>query len=395
MDATQPARSARNATKKPSLLAKLATAGMIVALLPAILVLCLIRRARGQQKGIRFKEDLRRSVIRGATRLPLRFLEGRIPHADINVLLAAPRLKHFNRQLRLPVSDGLCSGYWVCKGPLGGSQIPRESDVVLLYYHGGAYCFGHPLESAMLLLRSIEIASAARNISISVFSARYTLALSGGGTFPLQQRQALAAYRHLLDVEKVPAEKIAGLPKPAGGLLLFPWTNLKSDSPSFRRNKHKDVLTKSLIDRCAGLVTGSKKGWNGTGDDTWAAHHDDDDDINWDELELVDLTRPLQQGKVRNWKDILPSFTWMNVGEHDMLFDDIHAFKRNAEADGARVDMDITPKMPHGWHAVDRPMVDMLLKLQPEDKIPAGKLPGSENVGAGLITVWDQAMRRK
>ncbi|CAK7211180.1 hypothetical protein SBRCBS47491_001026 [Sporothrix bragantina] len=405
MDPAQPqaaARIASNATK-PSLLAKLATAAMVGAMLPSILALFLIRRLRGQQKDLAFFEDLRRSIIRGVTLLPLRFLNGRLPSADVDALLAAPRLKNFDRQLCLPVSDGLCQGYWVCRGPPGSSQNPRDSDVVIIFYHGGAYCFGDALDSTLLLLRGAEIASAARDISISIFSARYTLA-PAGGTFPLQQRQALAAYRHLIDVEKVPAEKIViagasagshlaltcllgiaevGLPKPAAGLLLFPWISLKNDSPSFRRNKHKDVLTKSLLDRCAALVVG--KGSEDTG-----AH----EGVDWNQLELVDLNRPLQ-GKSKNWKQALPAYTWMNVGEHDMFFDDIHKFKKNAEADGARVDVDITPKVPHGWHAGDRAKVNMVLKLQPDDEIPAGLVPGCENVGEGLITVWDQAMRRK
>ena len=300
------------------------------------------------------------------------------------------------------MSYGLCSGYWICKGPPGGSQIPRESDVVIIYYHGGAYCFGDALDSTLLLLRGAEIASAARGISISIFSARYTLA-PAGGTFPLQQRQALAAYRYLLDVERVPAEKIviagasagshlaltcllgiaeAGLPKPAAGLLLFPWISLHNDSPSFRRNKHKCVLTKSLLDRCAALVLGKGRKEEGTVEG-----------VRWDGLELEDLNRPLRHGKT--WKQILPSFMWINVGEHDVFFDDIQTFKKHAEADGAHVDVDITPRAAHAWHAGDRPIAYKLLKMQPDDEIPAGKLPGCENVSQGLVTVWDLAMRQK
>ncbi|CAK7219647.1 hypothetical protein SEUCBS140593_003965 [Sporothrix eucalyptigena] len=399
MDPARPEVPARKASQ-PSFWAKSLMVGMAVALLPNVLVSFVVRRLRGAQKDLPFLEDLRRSAIRGVTLLPIRVLLARRPPLDVEALISAPRLKNYDRQLCLPVSDGLCNGFWICRGPPGSSQHPRESDIVLMYIHGGAYCFGEPLGSTLLLLRAAEIAAAARSVSVSIFTVAYTLA-PAGGTFPLQQCQAVAAYRHLLDVERIPSEKIviggesagshlaltcllgvaeARLPKPAGALFLFPWISLKNESPSFERNKHKDVLTKSLLDRCADLVIGPNNGKPGAGVQ---------EGIDWDQLELVDLNLPLGPGR-GNWKQILPSFTWMNVGEHDMFFDDIVAFRKTAEADGARMEVNVTPKKPHGWHAEDRPMANTLLQMSPDETFPSEKLPGCENVGNGLITVWDE-----
>lgn len=325
--------------------------------------------------------------------------------------MATPRFKNYDRQLCTKVSTGLGSAYWICKGrprsssqpPRQQQQDPRESDLVLLYLHGGAYCFGEPLGSTLLLLRAAEIA-AARGVSVSIFSAGYTLAPTG--TFPLQQRQAVAAYRYLLDVEHISPDNIvvggesagahlaltclmgiaqAKLPKPAGSLLLFPWISLTNSSPSFDRNKDKDVLSKSLLDRCAGEVLGT--GADAAGSNTYEG-------VNWDQLELVDLTRPPTKGKgeALTWKQILPSFTWINVGEHDNFYDDIQTFRRQAEADGARVELDITPKKPHGWHAGDRPKAKALCQMGPDAEVPAGMLPGCENVGNALLRVWDEAV---
>lgn len=337
-------------------------------------------------------------------------------------MLSAPRFQNYDGQLCTKVSTGLGSAYWICKGrPRGSSEPPRtqhpdprESDLVLFYIHGGAYVFGEPLGSTLLLLRAAEIA-AERGVNVSIFTVGYTLAPTG--KFPLQQRQAVAAYRYLLDVEHISADKIvvagesagahlamtclsgiaqANLPKPAASLLLFPWISLTNSSPSFERNKHKDVLTKTLLDRCATEVLGTEA--NNADQAVQADPNATYEGINWDQLELVDLTRPPTKakgdGKNLNWKQIMPEFTWINVGEHDMFYDDIQTFVRQAEADGARIELDITPKKPHGWHAGDRPNADTLIKMEPDAQVPAGMLPGCENVGNALLRVWDKAVSK-
>ncbi|KIH86633.1 hypothetical protein SPBR_08472 [Sporothrix brasiliensis 5110] len=416
MEPSQSEEVAHRATRS-TVFTRLLFIGAVVSLLPKILALFILRKLLGPRSDV--PGDLQRSIVRGATTLPLRLLHGRRPPFDVESVLAAPRFRNYDRQLCTKVSTGLGSAYWVCKGrPRGSSQPPRkqhpdprESDLVLFYLHGGAYVYGEPLGSTLLLLRAAEIA-AARGVNVSIFTVGYTLAPTG--TFPLQQRQAVAAYRYLLDVERVSPDQIvvsgesagahlaltclmgiaqAKLPTPAASLLLFPWISLTNSSPSFERNKYKDVLTKSLLDRCAAEVLGKDAGAGagaGTGSNIYEG-------VNWDQLELVDLTRQPTKDKGATplaWNQILPSFTWINVGEHDMFFDDIQTFIRQAEADGARVQLDMTQKKPHGWHSGDRSKANEFVQMDPDEAVPEGMLPGCDNVGQALLRVWDEAVSK-
>ncbi|KAL1892120.1 hypothetical protein Sste5346_007275 [Sporothrix stenoceras] len=410
MDPSESEEVARRGTQG-TIWRRLALVGALIAILPKLLVSYALRRLFGPPSDV--PGDLQRSIVRGASTLPLRLLYGRQAPFDVESMLSAPRFQTYDRQLCTKVSTGLGSAYWICKGrPRKLSEAPRtqhldsrESDLVLFYIHGGAYVFGEPLGSTLLLLRAAEIA-AARGVNVSIFTVGYTLAPTG--KFPLQQRQAVAAYRYLLDVEHISADKIvvagesagahlamtclagiaqANLPKPAASLLLFPWVSLTNSSPSFERNKYKDVLTKSLLDRCAAEVIGTEAD---------KAESNVYEGIDWDQLELVDLTRPPTKGdgKTLNWKQIMPEFTWINVGEHDMFYDDIQTFIRQATDDGARIELDITPKKPHGWHAGDRPNAQKLIEMSPDAEVPAGMLPGCENVGNALLRVWDEAVSK-
>ncbi|KAH6995375.1 Alpha/Beta hydrolase protein [Ilyonectria destructans] len=328
--------------------------GIIAVAMPAMLLYLATRRL-GSNQELSLGEDLRRSLIRGVSVIPVGTILRYLKHPTASTILASNRFRDSGDQLCIRVSTGACEGYWICKGPPGNSQTPKESDVVLLWMHGGAYCFGHPLAAAVSLLRVAEI-MAARGVSISIFSVEYTLAPTA--VFPWQQLESVAAYRHLLEVENIKPDRIivagdsAGghlaltclmalpqekLPRPAGALLLYPWISLKNSSPSFEQNKNKDMLNKKLLDRCAELATGVATNADSA------------------EMDLIDLTRPLRNGLT--WKRILPARTWINVGAHDVFVHDIQTFVQEAKVSRALVDLEITAGMPHGWQfVVDEPL---------------------------------------
>ncbi|GLA33570.1 hypothetical protein AnigIFM63309_000401 [Aspergillus niger] len=364
---------------------------ILIAAVPTAVVSMLVRRLWSNQVDIPFKEDLRRSVIRRLSHLPLRIIRQSVKLRDARTLLALNRYRASERQLCIGVSEEQFSGYWLCKGPPGKPQEPNESDIVLFWLHGGAYISGDPLGAASVLLRVAEIA-ASRGTSTSIFTLDYTLAPEK--KIPHQQRQAVAAYRHLLEVERVDASNIivagesAGghlalsflvtladttdLHKPAGGLLLFPWVNLANTSPSFIQNKHKDILTKHLLDRCARAAVGNAAGNN---------------DIT--RFELVDLTKPRKNGQ--SWRQIMPAQTWINVGTHDLFVQEIQSFVELARADGARVELELADGMQHGWQfSKDRHWERQYCALDPADKVPSGMMPGSENIAEGLLMVARQ-----
>lgn len=282
-------------------------------------------------------------------------------------------------------------GYWICKGPPGKSQLEVESDIVLVWFHGGGYCFGDPLSPAVSLLRVAEIA-AARGISMSIFSAEYTLAPEA--TFPRQQEEAVAAYRHLVETQAIPPDKIIlagdsagghlvlsclialhreGIQRPKGALLMYPWVTLTNNSPTFESNRHKDVLSKRLLDRCVETAIGERG--------------------RVEALNLEDLINPWEPGREHAWDMILPLVTWVNVGRHDVLLHDVQTFVQHARAKGARVHLEIRPNATHGWNfTVDKNSEKFFCSLGPDDQVPRGIMAGSDCVCEGVFNILENGL---
>lgn len=276
-------------------------------------------------------------------------------------------------ELCIRVSEGLCSRYWICQGPPEKPLRPKDSDVVLLWFHGGAYCLGGPLGEAVALLRTAECAA-------SIFSVDYTLAPFA--TYPRQQEEAVAAYRHLLFNEGIEASRIvvggesAGghlalsfllaltettLPKPGGSLLLCPWSNLTNESPSFKRDRYKDALNKHLLDRA--VNTFIPRDLSG----------------HLPPLAIVNFTRPFT-GR-QTWKQVLPAHSWISIGGHHIFLDDTHNLVHQARLDGALVDLEITDGEPHGWQFAANKASEMIYSnLPPNKEVPERVMPGSTNV---------------
>ncbi|KAL3468817.1 Alpha/Beta hydrolase protein [Aspergillus californicus] len=358
--------------------------GIIAATVPFVLFSLFARRLRLKQE-LPFREDLRRSMVRGLGALPLPVLRRRLEPPPMETIINSNRFRASKEHLGLRVNHGLCTGYWICRGPPGLPKQPRESDIVLLWFHGGAYCFSGPSAPALSLLRVAEIA-ASRGLSMSIFSAGYTLAPEA--TFPHQQREAVAAYRYLLEVEEVHENKIiiagdsagghlslaclialadGSLPKPARALLLYPWTNMENRKLSFKPNRDKDILSKGLLDRCVRATMGGR--------------------ARVEELEFGNLTKPWTISDQKSWKHILPS-TWVSVGAHDLFLHDIRMFVEQAQADGAQVKLDVTPGRAHSWNFfLDRPSESAYCNLDPNDAVLVGMMDGSNNLAEGLFTL--------
>ncbi|KAL4978667.1 Alpha/Beta hydrolase protein [Aspergillus desertorum] len=376
--------------------AAIVSLGMVTAAVPVILVSMLARRTRllvsDGATEIPFKEDLQRSLARGLLSiLPLETIRQLFKSRPVKFIKKSNRFGAFKDQLCIPVSNSSCSGYWICQGPPGKPQTPQESDIVLVWFHGGAYCFGDPLGPAINLLRVAEIA-AARGVSMSIFSVQYTLAPAA--TFPSQQGEAVAAYLYLLQDQGIPANKIimagdsagghlllsclmgpleTGLAKPKGTLLLYPWVNLANHSPTFKSNQYRDVLSKRLLDRCVVRAIEERSRVVA--------------------LNLENLLKQWTPGTEKTWKEILPAYTWVNVGSHDVLLHDVQTFVENARADGARLALEIADKQPHGWNfLVDNRWEDLYCQLKPGDRVPSEMMPGSAAIAEGLFSVLYEGM---
>ncbi|KAJ5081096.1 hypothetical protein N7456_013334 [Penicillium angulare] len=363
-----------------------------IFIVPWIVASMLVRRLFLRNE-ISLKEDLHRSLIRGLSIIPVETLRRFLKRRDPTSLLDVSRFMDGKSELCIKVSEGLCSGYWICRGPPGQFTRPKDSDLVVLWFHGGAYCLGDPLGEAVNLLRIAEYL-ADHNVKASIFSVDYTLAPFA--VYPHQQEEAIAAYRYLLQKEGIEPSRIciagesagghlalsfllalrdANLPKPRGALLLCPWINLMDESPSFKRNKDRDALNKNLLDRAVNLLVPR------------------DSDGKLPVVAAVNLTRPLTGG--RTWKQVLPAYSWINIGGHDILLDDATQFVHQARLDGAVVDLEVTKGKPHGWHLTANKASETGYKnLTPNELVPEGIMPGSELIAKAFLEILEKSESR-
>lgn len=311
---------------------------------------------------------------------------------QIEPILDLARFQPYRANICKPVSTAEVSGYWVCrdlwdKVQASDHQSRPTRKLTLFWSHGGAYVLGHALSAVASHIRIAEIL-ASHGVKVDIFALSYSL--GPDEKFPVQQQQAIAAYRHLVEVEKIDPMDIVvvgdsagghlalsfllalqqpqqkALSKPGGAMLLYPWVNLLNSGASFERNKNKCMLVRSTLDQAVDDVVGGQDGrkrFSG----------------------LLNLAAPRASSDA-TWKEILPSRTWVNVGAHDLFLDDVQAFYRNAANDGATIELDVTKGKPHGWQAMDDKFTESTYTaLRPGEAVGVGVMAGSENMASGLL----------
>lgn len=147
-----------------------------------------------------------------------------------------------------PVHDEAARGEWVCD-PAGAG-----SSQVMLYLHGGGYFFGAAAMHRQITWRL------SRALKRPVLAIDYRLAPRH--TFEHWRDDAVAAFRHLLSrgyrgedivvggdsagghltLVLLQTLRDRGLPLPAAGVCLSPWTDLSGGSPSIRSNAARDPM---------------------------------------------------------------------------------------------------------------------------------------------------------
>lgn len=160
--------------------------------------------------------------------------------------LALQRLPRFVRVQRLDF--GHFDGEWLRAGE------GLDEDKVMLYLHGGGYCFSSAQAHRPLTWR------------LSRMAKRPVLAINyrqgPDHDFEHWRDDALAAYRHLLDQGYRPeniliggdsagghltlltlqALRDAGQPLPRAGFCFSPWTDLSCEGASYQRNRFRDPM---------------------------------------------------------------------------------------------------------------------------------------------------------
>ena len=217
--------------------------------------------------------------------------------------------------------------------PRGDWFIPRtrRSKATMLYFHGGGYTFYAAVTRQF-------IAMLADTLGLPIFAPDYRL--TPEHPHPAQIEDALAAYRFLIDQGTDPARLVvggdsagghlmlmtlaklreAGLPQPAIGIGLSPWTDVGRRGDSQFGNDHYDLVQ--------GYMTLQFAAWlKGTGGFTDA-----------------ELSPTCQ-----DFRGVAPLY--LQAGGKEILVDMIRDFARIAQAQGARVRLDVWEHMTHEFQA--------------------------------------------
>jgi epsilon-lactone hydrolase len=210
-------------------------------------------------------------------------------------------------------------------------EPPGAGPAVLLYFHGGGFCFGSfrthgPLAAAL-----------ARAAKARTFAAEYRLAPEH--TAPAAHEDALAAYRHLLAEGLEPRQIVlagdsaggtlvlgtllalrdAGEPMPAAGIAISPWVDLSCSGSTFKSNARFDFVGEAHCRLAAVSYLGA-----------------------------VDPRR----------SDISPLYADLHglppllvqAGGAEVLVDQVRAFADRARAAGVDVTLSVYDDMVHVWH---------------------------------------------
>ena len=202
---------------------------------------------------------------------------------------------------------------------------------VVLYFHGGAYLYGSTGTHREMLCRLV-LESDARVVGLN-----YRLAPEH--PFPAAFEDAVAAYRALLDSGVAPsglvlagdsaggglvaatliAARDAGLPLPAAAALICPWVDLAARGGSLASNERSDWGLQVAFDAWAR---------------TYLAGASPEDP----------RASPLH-ADLRGLPPLL-----VQVGEAEMLHDQVVAFAARTQAAGVETFLRVWPDMVHDWH---------------------------------------------
>ena len=222
---------------------------------------------------------------------------------------------------------------------------PEADLTTVLFLHGGAYIVGSPK-----FVRQIT-SWLTWSLRCRVMAINYRKAPRF--VFPAALDDALTSYRWLLDhgvdpksivvmgdsagggltVSLLVAARDEGLPLPAAGVCLSPWTDLTAEGGTMDTNGPTDYLPAGKIPHAVRMVMGD-------GDPT-------DPRVSVIRADLSGLP-PLQ----------------VFAGGNEVLLDSITAFVDKARADGVEVDYVIEPHMFHDWLTVLPGGVSSMLTME-------------------------------
>ena len=228
-------------------------------------------------------------------------------------------------------------------GTLGGVPgewlRPEGADPTraLLYFHGGGYVLGSTRSHRHM------VAALAAGAGVHAFSADYRLAPEH--PFPAAVEDGTAAWKGLLDRGIDPARAVVGgdsagggltvaalvkargdgLPMPAGGLCISPWTDMTLEAGSYAAKAESDpMVKKDQIERWTGVYLGAD----------------------------TDRRHPWASPLYANLEGLPPLL--VQVGSEEVLLDDSVSLAEAARRAGIDARLTIAEEMIHVWHWFDR-----------------------------------------
>lgn len=220
---------------------------------------------------------------------------------------------------------------------IGGVPVERlipskkRTGTVLLYFHGGGFMFGSPRTHRRMVSRL------ARYSNTEAISVDYRLAPKH--PFPAPIEDAMRVYQALLTDGQDPRKIILGgdsaggglslslmqelrdqsLPMPGGAVLFSPWGDLHGRSQSHRERDPLDPMLK------------------GDKIEEWAQ----------DYLQGESADNPKASPVFADYTGFPP--LWIQVGTHEVLFDDAQRIAEKAKAAGVDVTLNVFENMFHVW----------------------------------------------
>lgn len=259
----------------------------------------------------------------------LRFTSGRSLHPDTPIIARRQQEDRASKNPNIaadveitPVSLGSVKGEWVVPSKI-------ESHRVILYFHGGGYCFGSA-EARRALVSEIAVAAGARALAID-----YRLAPEH--PFPAALDDAISAYRWLLGKGTSPqgivmvgdsaggglalsacmALRDGGAPLPAAVVGLSPWTDLSMSGWSILKKAKSDpTVTFRNLSVCA-------------------RHY----------LKNTNPTNPFASPLFGDFSNLPPLL--IHVGSKEILLDDATRISDKADTAGISASVEVFDGMPH------------------------------------------------
>lgn len=206
---------------------------------------------------------------------------------------------------------------------------------VILFFHAGGYSVGSNYSHRDLMGRIVKASQ------LPVVGVDYRLAPEH--PYPAALEDAFSAYHYVLQSGHQPSEiilagasagggliislllrlKNEGLSLPAGAVCICPWVDLALTGSTLQSNDGKDIISRSRLESSASFYC--------------AGHNAKDPFLS-----------PLY-GDLSGLPPLL-----IQIGERELLLDEVKRLARKAQAQGVRTDFEIWPEMCHTWHLFAR-----------------------------------------